>query len=104
MQCNAELRRTDAIFAFWGKLHDGAACDLLREGEQVCAGTVWIGLQRHLYNRDVGNRHPITLKIVNEPLAIFSDGADKAHGSPCASDGCGLICPLAASTTLKLCG
>jgi len=50
----------------------------------------------------MGNRNPIALKIANEPLAILSDGADKAYSSPCASDGSGLICPLPASATLKL--
>jgi hypothetical protein len=39
------LRRTDTIFAFWGKLDYGAACDLLREGGLVSAGIVWTGFQ-----------------------------------------------------------
>jgi len=75
----------DAIFAFCGELDDSAACDLL-------------------YNKDVGNRNSIALKITNEPPAILSDGADKADGSPCASDGGGLICPFPTSAALKFCG
>lgn len=97
-------RRTDTILAFRGKLDDSTACDLLREEQQVNVGVVWTGLRGYLHNRDVGNRNAITLKITDEPLAILSNGADKADGSPCASDGSGLICSLSASATLKLCG
>jgi hypothetical protein len=97
-------RRTDAIFAFSGKLDYSAACDLLEEEEQVNAGAVWRGLRAYLHNGDIGNRNSITLEITDEPLAILSDSADKADSFPCASDGSGLICPLSASATLKLCG
>ena len=97
-------RRTDTVFAFRGKLDDSAACDLLQEGEQVSAGVVCIALRAYLHNRNIGDRNPITLKITKKPLAILSDGADKAHGSPCTSNSSSLICTLPAAATLKLCG